>query len=199
MYKNFGKRFIDVIIAAAGIIILSPLFLFLALLIYFSDFKNPFFFQPRPGLNGKCFTIIKFRTMNNRCDDNHNLLPDSQRLTVSGKFLRRNSLDELPQLWNVLAGEMSLIGPRPLLMEYLPLYTKRQSKRHIAKPGITGWAQVNGRDNISWEEKFDCDLWYVDHLSFQTDLTILILTARTLFPTKPGHKAQPDLIEKFTG
>ena len=138
MYKKFGKRFIDVIIAAAGLIILSPLFLFLILLIYFLTNRNPFFYQPRPGLNGKIFTILKFKTMMDLYDKNGILFSDSQRLTSLGKFLRQTSLDELPQLWNVLIGDMSLVGPRPLLQEYLSIYTKEQSERHNVKPGITG-------------------------------------------------------------
>lgn len=199
MYKNFGKRFIDVIIAAAGLIILSPLFLFLILLIYFFSQTKPFFFQYRPGLNGKIFRIIKFKTMRDLNDENGIPLPDSQRLTTLGKFLRQTSLDELPQLWNVLIGDMSLIGPRPLLPEYLPLYTKIQSGRHAVKPGITGWAQVNGRNSISWEEKFDHDLWYVANISLRTDLTILSLTFKTIVSTGRIISNKNQVFEKFTG
>lgn len=199
MYKNFGKRFIDVIIAAAGLIILSPLFLFLILLIYFFSQTKPFFFQYRPGLNGKIFRIIKFKTMRDLNDENGIPLPDSQRLTTPGKFLRQTSLDELPQLWNVLIGDMSLIGPRPLLLEYLPLYTNIQSGRHAVKPGITGWAQVNGRNSISWEEKFDHDLWYVANISLRTDLTILSLTFKTIVSTGRIISNENQVFEKFTG
>lgn len=199
MYKNFGKRFIDVIIAAAGLIILSPLFLFLILLIYFFSQTKPFFYQDRPGLNGQIFRIIKFKTLRNLNDENGNPLPDSQRLTTPGKFLRQTSLDELPQLWNVLIGEMSLVGPRPLLLEYLPLYTKTQLGRHTVKPGITGWAQVNGRNAINWEEKFAHDLWYVANISLRTDLTILSLTFRTIFSTRRIISHENQAFEKFTG
>jgi len=199
MYKKFGKRFKDVIIAAAGLIILSPLFLFLILLIYFLTNRNPFFYQPRPGLNGKIFTILKFKTMMDLYDKNGILLSDSQRLTSLGKFLRQTSLDELPQLWNVLIGDMSLVGPRPLLQEYLSIYTKEQSERHNVKPGITGWAQVNGRNSISWEDKFAYDLWYVKNISIRTDLIILSLTLRTIFSPRQIISNEKQVSGKFTG
>ncbi|MCF2445281.1 sugar transferase [Dyadobacter sp. CY345] len=199
MYKNFGKRFIDVIMAAAGLIILSPLFLLLILLIYLFSQTKPFFCQYRPGLNGKIFRIIKFRTMRDLNDENRIPLPDSQRLTILGKFFRQTSLDELPQLWNVLIGDMSLVGPRPLLPEYLPLYTKNQSRRHAVKPGITGWAQVNGRNSISWDEKFAYDLWYVENISLGTDLIILSLTIRTIFSTRRINSNENQVSGKFTG
>jgi len=199
MYKNFGKRFIDVIIAAAGLIILSPLFLFLILLIYLFSQTKPFFFQYRPGLNGQIFQIIKFKPMKDLYDESGILLPDSQRLTTPGKFLRQTSLDELPQLWNVLIGDMSLVGPRPLLQEYLSIYTKEQSERHNIKPGITGWAQVNGRNSISWEEKFAYDLWYVENISLRTDLIILSLTLRTIFSPRQIISNEKQVSGKFTG
>lgn len=199
MYVSFGKRLFDLILAVAGLIILSPLFLFLTLLILCLNQTTPFFCQPRPGLNGKIFTIIKFRTMMDLYDGNRQLLPDSQRLTLPGKFLRKTSLDELPQLWNVLRGDMSLVGPRPLLKEYLPLYTKTQLRRHAVKPGITGWAQINGRNRISWEEKFARDLWYVDHISFRIDLLILFSTVKALLLKKPVYGTEKAMAEKFAG
>ena len=198
MYKSFGKRLFDFISAAAGLIILSPLFLFLTLLIYFINNRNPFFHQRRPGLDGKIFTIIKFRTMMDLYDPNGILLSDTERLTRLGKFLRKTSLDELPQLWNVLIGEMSLVGPRPLLQEYLSFYTKEQSKRHTVKPGITGWAQVNGRNTISWEEKFAYDLWYVNKISFRLDLIILLSTVKAIYLTPTANTKAEKVFEKFT-
>jgi len=198
MYKSFGKRLFDFISAAAGLIILSPLFLFLTLLIYFINNRNPFFHQRRPGLDGKIFTIIKFRTMMDLYDPNGILLSDTERLTRLGKFLRKTSFDELPQLWNVLIGEMSLVGPRPLLQEYLSFYTKEQSKRHTVKPGITGWAQVNGRNTISWEEKFAYDLWYVNKISFRLDLIILLSTVKAIYPTPTANTKAEKVFEKFT-
>ena len=187
------------IIAAAGLIILSPLFLFLILLIYLFSQTKPFFFQYRPGLNGQIFQIIKFKPMKDLYDESGILLPDSQRLTTPGKFLRQTSLDELPQLWNVLIGDMSLVGPRPLLQEYLSIYTKEQSERHNIKPGITGWAQVNGRNSISWEEKFAYDLWYVENISLRTDLIILSLTLRTIFSPRQIISNEKQVSGKFTG
>jgi len=199
MYKSFGKRLFDFISAAAGLIILSPLFLFLTLLIYFINNRNPFFHQRRPGLDGKIFTIIKFRTMMDLYDPNGILLSDTERLTRLGKFLRKTSLDELPQLWNVLIGEMSLVGPRPLLQEYLSFYNKEQSKRHTVKPGITGWAQINGRNTISWEEKFAYDLWYVNKISFRLDLIILFLTLKMTLSTKHVNFNHEATLQKFNG
>lgn len=184
MYNSFGKRLFDFILAAAGLIILSPLFLLLFLLILYFDKQYPFYDQPRPGLHGKIFIIAKFRTMRDLRDKEKMLLPDAQRTTQLGKFLRQTSLDELPQLWNVLTGDMSLVGPRPLLAKYLPLYNQEQRRRHTVKPGITGWAQINGRNSLSWSEKFEYDLWYVDNLSFQLDLNILFLTLTRTIITK---------------
>lgn len=157
-------------------IVLSPLIILFCLLVLFSMGRPISFTQQRPGLKGKPFTIYKFRTMTDKRDAQGNLLPDEQRLTRFGKFLRKTSLDELPELLNVLKGDMSLVGPRPLLMEYLPLYSKEQARRHEVKPGITGWAQINGRNNLSWDEKFKMDIWYVDHLNFGLDLKILGMT-----------------------
>lgn len=159
------------------LIILFPILLIITILLYLcNDGAGAFFFQNRPGKNGKIFKIIKFKTMNDCRDQNGNLLPDVSRITKIGNFVRRTSLDEMPQLINVLKGDMSLIGPRPLLVQYLPLYSKRQARRHEVRPGITGWAQVNGRNSLSWGERFELDVWYVDNISFRTDIKIIYLT-----------------------
>lgn len=176
MYKYFIKRIIELIISISGIIILFPLILACAITLWLSTRNSPFFIQARPGINAKVFMLIKFKTMSDTKDETGKLLPDVQRTTKIGKFIRSYSLDELPQLFNVLKGDMSLIGPRPLLVKYLDLYTQEQARRHEVKPGITGWAQVNGRNTISWEEKFKLDVWYVDNLSFLLDLKIVYLT-----------------------
>ncbi len=170
------KRIIDLTVSLIGVIILSPIILFIAIIVKYKLGSPILFKQQRPGLNGKPFYLYKFRSMSNAKDRNGVLLPDSERLTSFGVFLRKFSLDELPQLFNVILGDLSLVGPRPLLMEYLPLYTEEQAKRHFVKPGITGWAQVNGRNVITWEEKFNYDLWYVNHQSFLLDMKILWLT-----------------------
>jgi lipopolysaccharide/colanic/teichoic acid biosynthesis glycosyltransferase len=168
-------------------------------LLFFANNGKPFFFQRRPGKNGRIFLLMKFKTMNDRKDANGQLLPDEQRLTRVGKFIRKTSLDELPQLINVIKGDMSLVGPRPLLVEYLPLYTPFQNRRHEVKPGITGWAQVNGRNAISWESKFERDVWYVDHVSLALDFKIIFLTIKKVFKTEgisqQGHATMP----VFTG
>ena len=171
------KRAIDLSVALAGLVLLSPVLLAVSVLILLCIGLPIFFRQGRPGLHGTIFTLVKFRTMSHACDESGRLLPDSQRLTNLGRFLRKTSLDELPQLWNVLTGELSLVGPRPLLIQYLDLYTPEQMRRHDVKPGITGWAQVNGRNAISWEQKFEFDVWYVDHWSLLLDLKILLMTA----------------------
>jgi len=176
MYRQFGKRLFDVSAAIGGLIVLLPVFLGLALLIRIKLGSPVFFRQQRPGLRGKPFSLIKFRTMTNARDDQGDLLPDGVRLNSFGKFLRSTSLDELPELWNVLLGAMSLVGPRPLLMRYLERYTEEQKRRHEVRPGITGWAQIHGRNALSWEEKFKLDVWYVDHYSLTLDLKILFLT-----------------------
>lgn len=170
------KRILDLFISVFGLIILAPLILLVALLIKWKLGGPILFKQQRPGLHGHPFNLYKFRSMSNEKDGDGNLLPDAQRVTPLGIFLRRLSLDELPQLLNVIKGELSLVGPRPLLMEYLPLYTAEQARRHLVKPGITGWAQVNGRNSITWEEKFELDVWYVEHQTFLLDLKILWLT-----------------------
>lgn len=170
------KRVSDVLGAGAGLILLSPLFVTVGVLVCIGMGRPVFFRQRRPGLHGQPFEMIKFRTMLNATDAQGRPLPDAERLTALGRFMRATSLDELPELWNVLKGEMSLVGPRPLLMEYMELYSPEQARRHEVKPGITGWAQVNGRNAISWEEKFRHDVWYVDNRSFLLDLKILLLS-----------------------
>ena len=172
------KRLIDFTVALVALIAASPILLICALLIRLLIGKPVLFKQTRPGLNGQPFNMVKFRTMTNERDEQGNLLPDEKRLTQLGKFLRSTSLDELPELWNVLKGDMSLVGPRPLLMEYLDLYTDEQARRHEARPGITGWAQVNGRNAISWEQKFNLDVWYVDNQSMWLDIKIIFMTAK---------------------
>lgn len=176
MYKKWIKGTIDVSIASVLLICLSPFLVVIILLLSFDFGKSVFFIQERPGKNAKVFKIYKFRTMNNETDKEGKLLPDMQRLTTIGKIIRSTSLDELPQLFNVLKGDMSLVGPRPLLVSYLPKYTKEEMRRHEVKPGITGWAQVNGRNALEWHEKFKLDTWYVDHISFYLDLKIMLRT-----------------------
>jgi undecaprenyl phosphate N,N'-diacetylbacillosamine 1-phosphate transferase len=181
MYISFFKRTIDFVVSFFSLLILSPLLLFCVVGLFFANQGKPFFFQLRPGKNGKIFKIIKFKTMNDKKDAEGNLLSDELRLTTIGSFVRKTSLDEIPQLLNVLEGDMSLIGPRPLLPEYLPLYNESQRRRHDVKPGITGWAQVNGRNAISWTQKFEYDVWYVENLSFLIDCKIVILTIKKVF------------------
>ena len=178
MYKFFFKPLLDFILSLLGLIISSPLFLIVFIALLFANKGKVFFLQNRPGKNEKIFKIIKFRTMNDKRDAQGNLLPDEERLTNIGKLVRKTSLDEIPQLINVLLGNMSLIGPRPLLPEYLPLYNDFQKKRHLIKPGITGWAQINGRNGVEWEKKFMFDVWYVENMSFFLDLQIMFLTLK---------------------
>lgn len=178
MYKNFIKRFLDILVALVGLLFLSPIFILVTIGLYFANQGKPFFFQERPGLNDKIFKIIKFKTMNDQKDAKGNLLSDAERLTPIGAFVRKTSLDEIPQLINVLKGDMSLIGPRPLRTYYLPLYNEVQKTRHNVRPGITGWAQVNGRNAISWTKKFELDVYYVNNISFALDLKIFFLTIK---------------------
>jgi len=199
MNPDVSKRLFDMALAIPALLICAPVMVVIALIIRLTMGPGVFFLQKRPGRYGSPFTLYKFRTMANLGDEQGNPLPDSARLTRFGKLLRATSLDELPELFNVLKGEMSLVGPRPLLMEYLPLYSREQARRHEVKPGITGWAQVNGRNAIAWEEKFDLDVWYVDHRSVWLDAKILWLTAMRVFRREgisaEGHATMP----KFTG
>lgn len=199
MYKGFFKRIIDFLIAVIGLIMLSPIFLAVMIGLYFANNGKPFFFQKRPGKNERIFSIVKFKTMNDKKDAQGNLLPDADRMTTIGAFVRKTSLDEIPQLINVLKGDMSLIGPRPLLVQYLPLYNEEQKRRHEVKPGITGWAQINGRNAISWQQKFEYDVWYVDHISFQLDLKILFLTVKKVFVREGISQEGQATIEAFKG
>lgn len=179
MYKNCFKRMIDCCLAMVAIVVLSPVMAAVAVLLAVANKgAGVVFTQTRPGKNGRLFKVMKFKTMTDERDEDGNLLPDAQRLTKTGKFIRSTSLDELPQLFNVLKGDMALIGPRPLLPQYLPLYSKEQARRHDVRPGITGWAQVHGRNAISWKKKFELDVWYVDHCSFWLDLKIILLTVK---------------------
>ena len=197
--SKFFKRLFDIIASASGLIFLSPVFLILIYLIRKNLGEPVFFTQERPGKDGKPFKMIKFRSMRDAVDKDGNPLPDSERLTPFGKKLRATSLDELPELWNVLKGEMSLVGPRPLLMSYLPLYNEFQNRRHEMRPGVTGWAQVNGRNALSWDEKFAHDIWYIDHYSFWLDMKILFLTVKKVF-IKEGISAEGEAtMPYFTG
>jgi len=197
--SKFFKRLFDIIASASGLIFLSPVFLILIYLIRKNLGEPVFFTQERPGKDGKPFKMIKFRSMRDAVDKDGNPLPDSERLTPFGKKLRATSLDELPELWNVLKGDMSLVGPRPLLMSYLPLYNEFQNRRHEMKPGVTGWAQVNGRNALSWDEKFAHDIWYIDHYSFWLDMKILFLTVKKVF-IKEGISAEGEAtMPYFTG
>lgn len=199
MYKNIVKPIFDTIAAAIGLVVLLPVFILVTVLLFFANHGSPFFFQMRPGQNGKIFRIVKFRTMNNNKDSDGKLLPDAERLTAVGRFVRKTSLDEIPQLINVVKGDMSLVGPRPLLTHYLHLYNEFQNRRHEAKPGITGWAQVNGRNAISWDKKFEYDVWYVDHISFILDLKILLMTVLKVIKSDDINAANAATIEPFNG
>ncbi len=193
------KRIFDFLVSLFALVILSPMIVFIAWKIRKNLGSPVLFRQTRPGLNGKPFSMVKFRTMRDAVDINGNSLPDSERMTPFGDKLRNSSLDELPELWNVLKGEMSLAGPRPLLMQYLPLYSKEQARRHEVRPGVTGWAQINGRNAISWEDKFKLDVWYVDNRSFWLDIKILLLTVKKVF-VKEGISAEGHVtIEPFKG
>ncbi len=184
MYTAVFKRLFDVLAAFLGLLLLLPVFLLVTILLFFANQGKPFFFQIRPGKNARLFKIVKFKTMNDKRGADGRLLPDSQRLTPVGRFVRKTSLDEIPQLINVLKGDMSLIGPRPLLPEYLILYSDEQARRHDVRPGITGWAQVNGRNAISWQQKFAYDIWYVDNISLLLDLRITLLTLRKVIKSE---------------
>ena len=199
MYKTILKRVIDIVIATVCLILTLPILLIVCLCLFWANGGKPFFVQQRPGKNAKPFNIIKFKTMNDRRNSQGELLPDDQRLTKVGAIIRKTSIDELPQLLNVLNGDMSLIGPRPLLMEYVPLYSKEQMKRHDIRPGITGWAQVNGRNAISWTDKFNFDIWYVENMSIWLDMKILFLTLKKVFVKEGISSSTSVTMEKFTG
>ena len=214
MYQNFFKRLLDFIISLTVLICLSPVLLIITIWLAIANSRNgrtsstgegrrglgaAFFLQERPGKDGKIFKIIKFKTMTDERDAEGNLLPDAERLTEVGRFVRSTSIDELPQLINVVKGDMALIGPRPLLVEYLPLYSKEQARRHEVRPGITGWAQCHGRNAISWTEKFKLDVWYVDHLSFATDIKITVLTVMKVLQRADINEAGQATMEMFNG
>lgn len=198
MYYHF-KYIIDFIASAILTILLIPIIAIISICLYITNNGNVFFSQMRPGKNGKLFMLIKFRTMTDQVNDFGELLPDEKRLTKLGRFIRSTSLDELPQLWNILKGDMSFIGPRPLLPEYLSLYTPEQSKRHNVKPGLTGWAQVNGRNQISWKQKFEYDIWYVDNISLTLDFKIFLLTIKKVIKREGINSDNNATIEKFNG
>lgn len=199
MYKSIGKRFLDLVLGLLLLILTSPLIFLVWLTLFLTNRGSPFFYQRRPGLNEKIFLLVKFKTMKDVYNNEGSLLEDEKRLTRIGKFVRSSSLDELPQLWNVLKGDMSLVGPRPLLEEYLVLYSKEQNERHSVKPGITGWAQVNGRNDMTWEKRFKLDIWYVENLSFFLDLEIILKTILKIVKSdginQEGHSTMP----KFKG
>lgn len=199
MYKSFFKRMLDLIIAITGAVIALPVIVVITVLLWFVNKGKPFYYQKRPGKNEHIFTIIKFRTMTDDKDDDGNLFPESQRLTSIGKFLRKTSLDELPQLWNIIKGEMSLIGPRPLLPRYLPRYNDKQKHRHDIRPGLTGWAQVNGRNTLSWEQKFEYDLWYVENVSLLVDVKILCLSFKKVLQKEGVYSVENDITPEFMG
>jgi lipopolysaccharide/colanic/teichoic acid biosynthesis glycosyltransferase len=199
MYKKAFKRIFDLTLSLIVFLVLSPIFILVTIFLFFSNNGKPFFFQLRPGKNERIFRIIKFKTMNDKRDKEGNLLSDEKRLTTIGKLVRKTSLDEIPQLLNVIKGDMSLIGPRPLLIAYLPLYNEFQKRRHEVRPGITGWAQVNGRNAISWQQKFEYDVWYVDHVSFPLDMRILWITFKKVFRSEGISSGTSATMEVFTG
>lgn len=200
MYKHFFKRVIDFTIVLLALLVIWPFLLIITLWLHFANKgAGAFFFQERPGKNGKIFKVIKFKTMTDERDAQGYLLPDADRLTPVGRFVRSTSIDELPQLINVLKGDMSLIGPRPLLVKYLPLYSPEQARRHEVRPGITGWAQCHGRNAISWKKKFELDVWYVDHISFMTDLKVIFLTIKKVVCREDINQEGETTMEEFDG
>ena len=199
MYKSSFKRILDFFAALIGFVLLSPIFIAVMIGLFFANHGKPFFFQTRPGKNERLFKIIKFKTMTDKKDKNGSLLPDAERLTKIGSFIRKTSLDEIPQLINVLKGDMSLIGPRPLLVQYLPLYDANQKRRHLVRPGITGWAQVNGRNAISWKQKFEYDVWYVKNISLLLDIKIVLLTIKKVFISEGINADNVATTEPFRG
>ena len=200
MYRHFFKRFFDILISFTALVCLSPVLVVVTIWLHFANKgAGAFFLQERPGKNTKIFKIIKYKTMTDERDANGNLLPDAERLTKVGRFVRSTSIDELPQLINVLKGDMSLIGPRPLLIEYLPLYSATQARRHEVRPGITGWAQVNGRNAISWHKRFELDVWYVDNLSLLTDIKIIFITIKKVLYRSNISSSTSATMEAFDG
>lgn len=199
MYRSFVKPFFDFIVSFLALIILSPLLIVIIVLLALANKGKPFFFQLRPGRNGKIFKIVKFKTMTDERDVDGNLLPDEIRLTAVGKFVRKTSIDEIPQLFNVVSGNMSIVGPRPFLPEYLPLYNAQQQKRHLVRPGITGWAAVNGRNAISWNKKFEYDVWYVENLSFFLDIKIIFKTIQKVVVSEGINAENMATTEPFNG
>lgn len=200
MYKHFFKRVIDFTIVFMALLVIWPILLVITIWLHFANKgAGAFFFQERPGKDGKIFKVIKFKTMTDERDAEGNLLPDAERLTKVGKFVRSTSIDELPQLINVLKGDMALIGPRPLLVQYLPLYSKEQARRHEVRPGITGWAQCHGRNAISWTKKFELDVWYVDHISLLTDLKVIFITIKKVFFREDISQEGQATMEPFNG
>ena len=199
MYKNGIKNILDLLTALIALVALSPLFIGIVVILSISNNGKPFFVQKRPGKNGRIFKILKFKTMNDKKGPDGQLLSDHERMTKIGKFIRKTSLDEIPQLLNVIRGDMSIVGPRPLLVSYLPLYNEEQARRHDVKPGITGWAQINGRNAISWEDKFKYDVWYVRNISFLTDLKILWKTVGKVFNSEGVSASEEVTMELFRG
>ena len=199
MYKSLFKRGFDFLASVIGILLISPIFIVVTIGLFFVNEGKPFFFQTRPGKKAKLFKIIKFKTMNDKKDADGNLLPDINRLTPIGSFVRKTSLDEIPQLLNVLKGDMSLIGPRPLLVQYLPLYNDFQKRRHEVRPGITGWAQVNGRNAISWKQKFEYDVWYVNNISFLLDISIVFRTIKKVVVSEGISQDGEATMKEFNG
>lgn len=200
MYKRFFKRMIDFCIVFIVLVSIWPILLIVTIWLHFvNKGAGAFFFQERPGKGGKIFKIVKFKTMTDECDVNGNLLPDEMRLTKVGKFVRSTSIDELPQFWNVLVGDMSLIGPRPLLVQYLPLYSKEQARRHEVRPGISGWAQCHGRNSLSWSEKFALDVWYVDHCTLMTDIKVVLITIKKVLVRDGISQEGNATMEPFNG
>jgi lipopolysaccharide/colanic/teichoic acid biosynthesis glycosyltransferase len=199
MYKFFFKRLIDFILSLIGFVVLLPIFLLLTILLIIANKGTPFFFQKRPGKNEKIFSVIKFKTMNDKKDKTEKLLPDADRITLVGKFIRSSSLDEIPQLLNVIKGDMSLIGPRPLLVSYLEVYNDKHKKRHDIRPGITGWAQVNGRNAIEWQQKFDLDIYYLENMNFLLDLKIILITLKRVFKREGINFESTQKNKYFTG
>lgn len=203
MYQRFFKRLFDIVLSLTAIIVLSPILIVVSVLLFFAnEGAGVFFLQPRPGYKGKIFKVIKFKTMNDKRGADGKLLVDTLRITPVGQFVRNTSLDELPQLFNVLKGDMSLIGPRPLLVKYLPLYSKEQMRRHDVRPGITGWAQCHGRNAMTWGKKFELDVWYVNHISFLTDLKVILHTIKTVLSRdgiNTDNAATAATMEEFNG